>query len=263
MGKDNENVRNWCDELENGDKLKGIGIVQVARELNGFKTRLASSLTAAYGGVYNLSPYNYKNLNDSARLFGYSIDVSDAEDRGGRSSTKFVTKWNLEATELLARLGLGRLMDEAIGTNRTLQFPWPPTDPEFESYVKYLEDIRTRTIHIAKFFDDLRSITAKSKSDTETWEGYLKKLQGIEHDLQKQRFWRAAGNYLIPGAVTLLVSALLSQIVPVVLAGIIGIGPGAVMAGARSAKKDRGKAKSESRYNLIATWDELKELSPR
>lgn len=66
LGKNNEKVLSWCSELEQGDKLDRLGLVQISRELNGLKTRLASSLTAAYGGVYNLTPYNYKNLNDTA-----------------------------------------------------------------------------------------------------------------------------------------------------------------------------------------------------
>ena len=68
----------------------------------------------------------------------------------------------------------------------------------------------------------------------------------------------------MPGAVvTVLLQNFLSLFVSGPLAEIIGAGTGAVVGAASPSQKDAEKGRSDSRYNLIATWRELEQLAPR
>ena len=179
LGAGNRAITAWCERLD-AKPPTAEELVSVGAELNGLKTRLASPLTAAYGGTYVLSERNYRNVLRAASVVSVPFQGPDGFDN--QVFEQRLREPGLRAAlELIVRLGLAESYRELQRLHAEVEFPRCPGPDEFNRFLDRLHGLRSKRKTIADFADQLRS---SPHVDADTWHDYLHALKSMTREMK-------------------------------------------------------------------------------
>jgi hypothetical protein len=183
LGQEDSKVSDFCAEIEQRKKSTVENLIHELRLINGLKTRLASPLTAAYGGTYNMSAANYKNLDLAARL----VPVANP-------ATGAIKTLSSEDLEILKALAATKLMREIMARQTTpFEFPIPPEDDDIDRYMDFLRKYEQIPRKISSILANVRECKTPDEmlSNWVDYFHYIREIQtAVTNDIKwTPKFW--------------------------------------------------------------------------
>jgi len=179
LGVSDPQILSFCSQVKDRTKLTPDELIEQLRVINGLKTRLASPLTAAYGGTYNMSAANYRNLNLSAKV----VPVAGP----GTNALKAISD---EEQEILKALAATKLMPEILAQDSSqFEFPIPPeNDDDIDRYIDFLRKYEKLPQKISSIIANVRE--CKTRDDLlSNWVDYFHFIREIHTAVSNDMKW--------------------------------------------------------------------------
>ncbi len=248
LGASEPEVMEFCNQVETRRHFKFDELVKEMRVLNGLKTRLASPLTAAYGGIYNMNPANYRNVNQSSIVLPIGENELSEQDM-------FPIEYDYYCAgiEALTRLALRNdvVDDKDI---RSFQFSSPPGDAEFRSFVSWLKEHESLREKVTLAIEAVCECSTNEQLLT-AWTNYLGVIKRVEKSVAREKtLARSVVPTAIGGAVGFAAGIVLGPGLNLPDALLLaGVGLGAILVEGHLQRR----MKSSPKWRLVARLEDL------